>query len=183
MKTVLKYLKPFAGRMSVGLSIKIFGTVIELVLPYILSHILKNVVQRESIAQIVYWGILMVVCSLVACICHIVANRMAARVSRNFSENVRRDLFAKTMRLSAKQTDNFTIPSLESRITTDTYNVHNFVGMMQRMGVRARAYFTYRRNTNNAAYGQLSLACNGRCTADNLPCCIFDFSKRSSALH
>ncbi|MBQ9106899.1 MAG: ABC transporter ATP-binding protein [Clostridia bacterium] len=137
MKTVLKYLKPFAGRMSVGLSIKIFGTIIELVLPYILSHILKNVVQRESIAQIIYWGILMVACSLTACICNIVANRMAARVSRNFSENVRRDLFAKTMRLSARQTDNFTIPSLESRITTDTYNVHNFVGMMQRMGVRA----------------------------------------------
>ena len=41
------------------------------------------------------------------------------------------------MRLSAAQTDKFTIASLESRITTDTYNIHNFVSMMQRMGVRA----------------------------------------------
>ena len=50
---------------------------------------------------------------------------------------MRRDLFARTLRLSAAQTDRFTIPSLESRITTDTYNVHSFVNMAQRMGVRA----------------------------------------------
>ena len=72
-----------------------------------------------------------------ACVLNIVANRMAAKVSRNFSEKVRRDLFDHTLRLSAAQTDKFTIPSLESRITTDTYNLHNFIGMMQRMGVRA----------------------------------------------
>ena len=29
------------------------------------------------------------------------------------------------------------IPSLESRLTTDTYNIHQMIGMMQRMGVRA----------------------------------------------
>ena len=68
---------------------------------------------------------------------NIIANRMAAKVARIFSESVRRDLFDRSIRLSAAQTDRFTIASLESRITTDTYNVHNFVGMMQRMGVRA----------------------------------------------
>ncbi|MBO4953616.1 MAG: hypothetical protein J6D04_00515, partial [Clostridia bacterium] len=31
----------------------------------------------------------------------------------------------------------FTIPSLISRLTSDTYNVHSMVGMMQRMGIRA----------------------------------------------
>ena len=50
---------------------------------------------------------------------------------------MRNDLFRKTLYLSAGQTDEFTIPSLESRITSDTYNVHNFVNMMQRMGKRS----------------------------------------------
>ena len=58
-------------------------------------------------------------------------------MARNFAERMRHDLFDRTLRLSAAQTDSFTIPSLESRITTDTYNVHSFVSMMQRMGVRA----------------------------------------------
>lgn len=137
MKTLLKYLKPYYPRMAGGLSIKIAGTVAELFIPYILTHILETVIFREDIKQIVFWGILMILCACCACICNIVANRMAAAVSKNFSEEIRRQLFAKTLRLSAAQTDKFTIASLESRITTDTYNIHNFVGMMQRMGVRA----------------------------------------------
>lgn len=123
--------------MSIGLSIKITGTLIELMIPYILSHILKNVVAKESVKQILLWGLLMIACAAAACIFNICANRMAAKVSRDFSENIRHELFAHTLALSASQTDRFTIPSLESRITTDTYNIHSFVGMMQRMGVRA----------------------------------------------
>ena len=137
MKIMLRYLKPFYGRMSIGLIIKITGTLVELLLPYILSHILKTVVVSQDLMEIVKWGSLMIICAGAACLLNIVANRMAAKVSRNFSEKVRHDLFSHTLRLSAAQTDKFTIPSLESRITTDTYNLHSFVGMMQRMGVRA----------------------------------------------
>ena len=137
MKTLLKYLKPFRGKMLLGLCIKAAGTMIELLLPYILSHILKNVVGSLDVRQILFWGGLMVLCAAAACLCNIVANRMAARTTRGFSGTVRRELFAHTLQLSAAQTDRFTVPSLESRITTDTYNVHQFIGMMQRMGIRA----------------------------------------------
>ncbi len=137
MKTLLKYLKPFRGRMSFGLMIKVTATLLELMLPYILSHILKNVVSSQNVGKILTWGVLMIICAGSACILNITANRMAAKVSRNFTEKVRKDLFEHTLMLSAAQTDKFSIPSLESRITTDTYHVHNFVSMMQRMGVRA----------------------------------------------
>ena len=137
MKTLIKYLRPFYLRMLGGLSIKIMGTVVELFIPYILTHILENVILAQDIKKIIFWGLLMILCAAAACICNIIANRMAAKVSRNYSEQLRRDLFAKTLRLSSAQTDSFTIASLESRITTDTYNIHHFIGMMQRMGVRA----------------------------------------------
>ena len=137
MRTVLRYLYPFRGRMTVGFCIKVFGTLVELLLPYLLTHILKNVIQTSSLPHILFYGGLMILCAAIALVCNIIANRMAARVSRNFSERMRADLFARTLSLSAAQTDAFTIPSLESRITTDTYHVHNFIGMMQRMGVRA----------------------------------------------
>ncbi len=137
MRTLFKYLKPYLGRMSLGFFIKVSGTLAELMLPYILSHILKNVISFASVKLILFWGGIMLLCAGVALVCNIVANRMAAAVSRHFSEAVRHDLFDKTLRLSSAQTDKFTIASLESRITTDTYNIHQFVGMMQRMGVRA----------------------------------------------
>jgi len=136
LKTVLKYLDGYHRRMLLIFSLKTLGTLSELMLPYILSHILKNVISK-SITDIVLWGCLMIVCSFLACALNVTANRMAAKVARNFAEHMRRDLFRKTLYLSAAQTDRFTIPSLESRITTDTYHVHGFINMMQRMGIRA----------------------------------------------
>ena len=123
MKSMLKYLRPYYKRMSVGLLIKAVGTLVELLLPYILSYILKSVVDKQEVRLIVIWGIVMIGCAALACICNICANRMAAHVARNFAERMRHDLFDRTLRLSAAQTDSFTIPSLESRITTDTYNI------------------------------------------------------------
>ncbi len=137
MSTLLKYLRPVAPRIGLGVFVKAIGTLVELLLPAILSHVLKVVVTRQSLQEILLWGGIMLICATLAVILNITANRMAAKVSRDFSEEVRHDLFERTLHLSAAQTDYFTIPSLESRITTDTYNVHNFVGMMQRMGIRA----------------------------------------------
>ncbi len=136
MKTVIEYLKRFFARMTAGFLIKTAGTVAELMLPYILSHILADVIGHEM-RDILMWGGIMIGCSAVALVLNVWANRMAAHVSRCFAEDMRRDLFKKTLELSAAQTDAFTVPSLESRVTTDTYNVHNFINMMQRMGVRA----------------------------------------------
>ncbi len=137
MKHILGYLKPYKLRMAVGLSIKVLGTVAELILPYILTHILENVIITLDVGKVVWYGVLMIIFAVIACVGNVVANQMASRVTADFTRAMRSDLFTKTLYLSARDTDRFTVPSLESRITTDTYNVHNFVGMMQRMGVRA----------------------------------------------
>ena len=137
MKWIFTYLKPLKIRMIIGFIIKVIGTVAELFIPFLLTHILENVIITEDISKIILYGALMALCALVAGLGNITANRMAAKVTMIFASQMRRDLFSKTLHLSARSTDKFTIPSLESRITTDTYNVQNFVGMMQRMGVRA----------------------------------------------
>ncbi len=137
MRHILTYLKPFKNRIILGFSIKTFGTLAELLLPYILTHILDKVIRTAEVSSIVFYGVIMVICAFIACISNIIANRIAAGVTTKFSLKMREDLFKKTLYLSSRDTDEFTIPSLESRITTDTYNVHNFIGMMQRMGVRA----------------------------------------------
>ncbi len=137
MKRILSYLAPYKMRMLLGVSIKILGTVAELLIPFILTYILENVIVTMEIPRIMWYGAVMIVCSVGACVGNVTANRMATGVTADFSIVMRRDLFAKTLYLSAQDTDQFTIPSLESRITSDTYNVQNFIGMMQRMGIRA----------------------------------------------
>ncbi len=137
MKKILSYLKPLRLRLAVGLTIKIIGTVAELFIPFLLTHILEEVIINRNVKEIIAYGVAMAFFALVACFGNIIANRMAAKTTMVFSTKMRETLFYKTLMLSAGNTDRFTIPSLESRITSDTYNVQNFIGMMQRMGVRA----------------------------------------------
>ena len=137
MKLIFKYLRPHARAIAFGLTVKILATLFELLLPYILSHILDVVVPRHHLTDILMWGGAMLGAALLAMLGNIIANRNAARVARDTSRAMRHDLFEATMHLSSKNIDRFTVPSLESRLTSDTYHVHHFIGMMQRMAVRA----------------------------------------------
>lgn len=138
MKEIVRqYLKPYAPRMSVGFLIKFIGTIMDLCIPYILAHIIDYIIPLQQKKLILFWGLLMIVCSFLAVSFNIIANRMASKVASDATENIRHDLFAKTMYLSNAQTDFFTKPSLISRMTTDTYNLHQMIGRVQRLGVRA----------------------------------------------
>lgn len=137
MKTVLKYLKPYTLRMVLGFTIKVLGTFMDLGLPWVLAYIIDDVIPYKKVSLILWWGLVMILLSIGARSFNITANRMAARVARNTTEKIRHDLFEKIMNLSGMQLDHFTIPSLEARMTTDTYNIHNMIGLMQRLGVRA----------------------------------------------
>ena len=137
MKKVIEYLRPFFKRMSVGLSIKFAGSIMDLLLPWILAYLVDTVAPTRSISRILLWGGVMVLCSAFALATNVIANRMAAKVAADTTRALRHDLFHKVIHLSQAQIDELSIPSLEARMTTDTYNVHQMIGMMQRMGVRA----------------------------------------------
>ena len=123
--------------MSLGLTVKFAGTAVELMLPWMLSVILDRFVPEQDTRSIVLWGGLMVAAAGAALLGNILANRMATRVARDFIREVRYDLFARITDLSCSQTDKFTVPSLISRLTSDSYNLHHLVDRMQRLGVRA----------------------------------------------
>jgi ATP-binding cassette subfamily B protein len=137
LKRVFAYLKPYYFRMSIGLTIKILGTFMDLGLPWVLAFIIDDIIPLNDINLILLWGIIMIALSIGARTFNIIANRMASKVARDTTEVLRHDLFKKILSLSGRQLNHFTVPSLEARMTTDTYNIHNMIGMMQRIGVRA----------------------------------------------
>ncbi len=137
MKFIAKYLRPHFALMTIGLIIKTIGTVVDLLIPYILEHIIDNVVPTKDINAVLFYGGLMLLCSIIGLVGNIVANRFACAVARDTTREIRSDLFRKISYLSSKQIDEITIPTLETRLTSDTYNVHHTIGMIQRLGVRA----------------------------------------------
>jgi len=137
MRKILTYLKPYLPKMILGLIIKFVGTIMDLLLPWILAYTIDDIVPLQNVRLILIWGIVMIFCAVVALVTNIIANRMASKVAKGATEAIRHDLFAKISYLSCRQVDDFTIPSLESRLTSDTYNIHHMIGRMQRLGVRA----------------------------------------------
>lgn len=137
MKRLAAYLKPFLKRMGLGFFIKAGGTLLELAIPWLLSYIIDDVIPLGEMGQVFWFGALMIVCSLLAWGGNVLANRMASAVARDCTRQLRHDLFRKISYLSEKRVDHFTIPSLISRMTSDSYVLHQTVGMIQRLGVRA----------------------------------------------
>ena len=123
--------------MTVTFIIKFIGSIAELFLPSLLSKMLKDIAPTESIPLMFLFGGIMLLCALAALICNIVANRRASKTASIITKEIRHDLYSKTLSLSCKTTDEFTVPTLISRLTSDTYNVHNMLLMVQRLGVRA----------------------------------------------
>lgn len=137
MKLVLKYMKPMRLFVIITLAVKVLATVIELFIPYVLSYILDYMVPTGNIGRVVKWGAVMLMFAVLACLTNILANRMVSKISRRVTQQTRHALFERILQLSSRQVDEFTVPSLESRLTSDTYNVHHFVGISMRMGIRA----------------------------------------------
>lgn len=123
--------------MVIQLIIKLGGTVVELFLPSLLSIILDTYALSGDMGGVWRMGGLMLLCAGLAWVGNVVANRLSTSISRDAIIALRRDLFAKVTHLSAAQRDALTESSINSRLTSDTYNVHNMVDRMQRLGVRA----------------------------------------------
>ena len=137
MRRILSYIRPYLRRMGIGLLIKFTGTIMDLALPWCLAYMIDDVVPLKDRGQIYLWGGMMLAFSAIAVINNIAANRMASRVARDATRNIRHDLYSRISMLSCRQYDDVTIPSLISRLTSDTYNMNRMLGMMQRIGVRA----------------------------------------------
>lgn len=136
MKFLWSYLKKQQKDIYLGISTKAFGSILELFLPFIMSMIIDEIVPTKEIPSILWWSLGMILCAFGAWRLNIFANRMASKVARNATQEIRHDLFAQSLYLSCHDTDAFTIPSLETRLTSDTYHIHRMVGMLQRMGIR-----------------------------------------------
>lgn len=137
MRLIWKYLSTFKWYALSMVTIKFIGTCTELLIPYIMEHILDNVVQEGSITRVILWGVLMTAVALLTRYLNVTANHGSAKVSKDIAFAVRRDLFDRTITLSGEQTDSFGLPSLTTRMTSDSYNIQTFVRTLLSMGIRA----------------------------------------------
>lgn len=137
MKFLFKYLKGFLGRITGVMGIKLTGTALELMIPFVMEHLIDHVVPRNSFPLVLLWGGVMILLAIAVRFLNVTANRMSVLTAKEAAYNIRRDLFDAALRLSGSQMDRVGLPSLISRMTSDSYNVQSFIQSMQTMGIRA----------------------------------------------
>lgn len=137
MKVILHYMKKHLMLIIIAVTVKLTGTIGDLMIPYILEYIIDDVVPAKIVSKVFFWGAIMIFAAFAVRFVNISANRIALSVARECIKKIRYDLFHKTINLSGSRFDAFGLPSLTSRMTSDSYNVQNFIQMFQTMGVRA----------------------------------------------
>ena len=137
MGSLKKYIQPYWGFIALTVMIKLLGAALELLIPYLMEIMIDYKVPAGLLGEIYLYGGLMILCALGGLACNVIANRMSAISSGKITRTLRHDLFSKLQGLSARQMDELTVSSAESRLTSDTYNVNQFLARIQRIGIRA----------------------------------------------
>src|SRR5699024_2999528 len=88
LRKVFFYLRPHVPRMILGVTIKFTGTIMDLFLPWILSYLIDVIVPRRNMTEILFYGFLMLLCSVIAWTGNVVANRMASKVARDTTQRL-----------------------------------------------------------------------------------------------
>ena len=122
-----RYLRPYWGFILLTTFIKLLGTITELFIPYLMEVMVDIKVPQGDRPAIFLYGGLMLLCAALALSFNILANRMAAQSAGRITKTIRHDLFEKIEHLSSKQMDDLTVPSLISRMSTDTYNINSCI--------------------------------------------------------
>ena len=137
MKLIFHYVKKHWKLIALAILIKFLGSVSELTLPYILEYIIDEIVPSGNLTRVLLWGSLMFFTAFFYRALNVIANKQAVENAHNISYEIRQRLFEKTMNLTGNQFDELTLPSLISRMTSDSYNAQSFVQQLQSLCVRA----------------------------------------------
>lgn len=143
MRMILRLVKPYWRMLTVSLTFKSVGALADLFLPWIIAYMIDTAIPNlqdsgsSNLQSLYMLGGLMVLIAFIGLYLNVAANRKAEMIAAITVKGLRHDLFSKIERLSARQVDMITRPSLISRMTTDTYNMYNATASMQRLGVRA----------------------------------------------
>ena len=137
MHLIAHYMREHWKRITGGITLKALASLSELMIPYILEHIIDEVVPGKNMKLVILWGFGMILAAFIVRTLNVNANYNAVAVGRDCIRKLRYDLFRKTVYLSGSKFDSFGLPSITSRMTSDSYNVQNFIVSVQAMGIRA----------------------------------------------
>ena len=164
MKTIFRYLKPYALLAVISPLLMIGEVTADLFLPKLMSVIVDcginaagdvsssplgstvmKIIYGEgvytSMQVIITFGVMMLLVVLIGGFFGVLCAYTAAKASQGLGDDLRCDAYKRVMSLSIEQTDKFTTGSLVTRMTNDIAMIVDFTEMILRMLVRSPMFF------------------------------------------
>ena len=138
---MLKYLKKYWFWYLLAPIFMVGEIAMDLIQPDMMATIVDDGVLKQNLDVILGEGGRMVLLVLFGGGCGLLCGVFANLAGQRFGNDLRKDLFARIMNLSAQQTDAFSTGSLVTRLVNDVTQIQNMVMMSVRGAVRSSIMF------------------------------------------
>ena len=136
IKKLLKSVREFKKDALLTPFFVVLEVVMEVVIPAVMALLIDKGIDAQDMGEIWKYGIILIVCAMLALIFGAAAGTYAARASTGFARNLRHDMYYAVQDFSFSNIDKFSTGSIVTRLTTDVTNVQNSFQMCTRIAVR-----------------------------------------------
>ena len=136
IKRLLKSVREFKKDALLTPFFVVLEVVMEVIIPMVMALLIDKGIDGQDMAAIWEYGIILVLCAMLALVFGAAAGTFAARASTGFARNLRHDMYYNVQNFSFSNIDKFSTGSIVTRLTTDVTNVQNAFQMCTRIAVR-----------------------------------------------
>ena len=136
IKRLLKSVREFKKDALLTPFFVVLEVVMEVIIPMVMALLIDKGIDGQDMAGIWKYGIILVLCAMLALVFGAAAGTFAARASTGFARNLRHDMYYNVQNFSFSNIDKFSTGSIVTRLTTDVTNVQNAFQMCTRIAVR-----------------------------------------------
>ena len=136
IKRLLKSVREFKKDALLTPFFVVLEVVMEVIIQLVMALLIDKGIDGQDMAAIWKYGIILVLCAMLALVFGAAAGTFAARASTGFARNLRHDMYYNVQNFSFSNIDKFSTGSIVTRLTTDVTNVQNAFQMCTRIAVR-----------------------------------------------
>lgn len=137
IKTISAYVKEFKKASVATPFFMILEVVMETLIPFFISKLINNGINKGNIEQVYINGGFMLLCAAVGLFAGLMGGKYGAKASTGLAKNLREGMYNNIQTFSFSNIDKFSTAGLVTRLTTDVTNVQNAYQMILRMCMRA----------------------------------------------
>ncbi|MDD2427173.1 MAG: ABC transporter ATP-binding protein [Eubacteriales bacterium] len=143
LRQLSKYMTPYRWYAILSPILMVIEVFADVYIPFLMKDIVNIGIMEANTDVVISLGVRMILSALIGLTAGVFSARMGAVAGYGFGANVRSALYRKIQGFSFSNLDQFSVPSLITRLTNDCNNMSQAAMMSLRMGIRAPALFVF----------------------------------------